>query len=255
MLALVFKPAVAVFVADFDAVAFIVARPASVADATLLVIGVALMLERVDSVATAAFCPCFTPMASNDEVVANAVDATRDLLTDALNDDRVVNPADAVRLVIRSAVALITASVAKLAEPVLLLIFTAVAFTVASVAKLAVATRPRRIVALIVPSADRLAVAVLLLTFVATALIDALDAIDADATDDRAAMATTIDALACHPADANLVLAGGACNVDVEPMFALAVFDVPPVLEPKLTPNAPNLGPAPIACAGGNIPI
>lgn len=154
-----------------------------------------------------------------------------------------------------AAVALMVVLVAKLDELVLFVILTATALITALVVRLTVETLPLTVVALRVDCVASVAELVLLLTFDATAFIDARADNGADAIDATTATAVKSEALVCHPAAVNLVRAGGNVNVDLEPMLALAVFAVPPVLEPKLTPNAPNLGPAPIAWLGGNIPI
>jgi hypothetical protein len=208
-------------------------------------------------------------------LVANADEPTRLRLVTALTEDLVVNVAAPVRFVMRLAIAFMTALddrsatamrlrpivafnealLVSVAEPVRFVTLTPVALTVALVDRLDIATLAQDVIALIVALDVSVAAAVLLLVLEATALSEALDANEDDAIDATTAIAVTIDARVCHPADPNVVLAGGNCNVDLEPMLALAVLAVPPVLEPNARPNAPNLGPAPIAWLGGNIPI
>lgn len=124
---------------------------------------------------------------------------------------------------------------------------TPVALTVALVDRLDNPTLAREFIAFIVALDVSVAAAVLLLVLVATALIEALVANEEDEIDATTAMAVTTEARVCQPADPNVVLAGGNCNAEAEPTFTLAVFAVPPGLEPNGRPSTPNLGPAPIA--------
>jgi hypothetical protein len=187
----------------------------------------------VDSVADAVLLVTLAAVALSDARVLKAELATLDVIDVALTDALVFNVEDAVRFVIFNAVALSDALVCSDDDATL-------------------AVTP---VALKDALVDSVADAVRFVTFVAVALTDAFVASDADDTDATTAIAVTTDALVCQPADPSVVRAGGNDNVVPEPIVALAVFDVPPVLEPNGRPRAPNLGPAPIAWFGGNAPI
>jgi len=306
-------PAVLVAVAEIDAdvnsvatpgvrikpIAFMLDRANRFAAASLVLVfdPTALIVALVLSVAAPACCPCFSPVADNDDLVAKLDVATLPLVAIALIVALVAKLDELVLFVTFTLVALITDVVVRLdvatlplvatalrvdfvasvAELVLFVTFTLVALITDLVVKLDVVTFPRVAAALRVDFVASVAELVLLLTFTPVAFIDARvvtvaelvllptftpvaliaarAANCADAIDATTATAGKIDALVCQPAPANLVRAGGNVNVDLEPMLALAVFAVPPVPEPNARPSAPNLGPAPIECAGGNIPI